>query len=79
VKIEDAAKFIRAIKIDGPTLLLCDPEEIDFTKLASMRLQDLNQPVLLMAVRKQLSIKALTLKELKDAVALLEGKIPEVW
>ena len=70
--IEDAEKFIRAIKIDSPTLLLCDQDEVDLVALSERKFDRFAHPVLLLAVSSPLSIQSLTLQQLKDAITDLE-------
>ena len=64
---------ICAIKIDGPTLLLVDANQVDMAQLSHWRMPNINQTVLVIPVDGTPSVLSLSLEALKEAVKKLEA------
>lgn len=71
---EEAKDAIRAIRIDGPTLLLVDRNQVDIVALTRRGMPDINQTVFIISVDGPPSVASLSLQELKEAVRQLESE-----
>lgn len=69
---EEAKAAIRAIKIDGPTVLFIDMNQVDIAALSSQGMFDINLPVLIIPTDGTPTVASLTLEELKECVQKLE-------
>jgi hypothetical protein len=76
MKADEAAKTIRAIKIDGPTLILIDQTQIDMDALAltmaGFPFEGINKNVLVIGVDGAPSLAQFTIEQIEQVLRLLK-------